>query len=399
MTSFPYINRRTALQSVAGLGALAAINPLTSLATGGNQVKSAKKLVLIVNNLGFNPKTFYPKKADLNDSPLLSRLKAHHDGITVPKDIMQPTIDRGHKASKGIWTCNAKQANGPYISLDQFIAGNLQQSTRYKTVNMAGQSLVWDKNSRTVDTLKERGPEAVFDHLFGQTPTDSIRRELDALRASRRALPNGEGAGAYQAALDEREQELLVELEWASKPVPKVECDTNLHLSDHHGRGVMNPFRQQLELIRLGMKHQRGQIFTASPPYIDKTDYGVGAGYHALGHGQHREQNKFTDMLKLEQTLMDSFADFLGSMKENGQWEDTIVLFMGGFSDPGAHSRKYLPAVLAGGGFRHQGLLECKQGDRLEHTLSELYVSICHQMGVDVGEFAGAKGNLDKVIS
>ena len=397
MTSFPHINRRTALKSVAGLGALAAINPLTSLATGGKQVKSAKKLVLIVNGLGFNPHTFYPKKADLNDSPLLSRLKAHHDGITIPKDIMQPTIDRGHKASKGILTCNAKQTNGPYISLDQFIAGHLQQATRYKTVNLAGQSLVWDKNSRTVDTLMERGPQAVFDHLFGQTPTDSLRRELDALRASRKAVPNWNAS--YRAALDEREQELLVELEWAVKPVPKVETQMGLALSDHHGRGVMNPFRQQLEFVRLGMKHQRGQIFTVAPPYIDKTDYGVGAGYHALGHGQHREKQKFTDMLKLEQQLMDSFADFLASLKENDQWEDTIVLFMGGFSDPGAHSRKYLPAVLAGGGFRHQGLMECKQGDRLEHTLSELYVSICHQMGVDVGEFAAAKGDLDNILA
>lgn len=93
------------------------------------------------------------------------------------------------------------------------------------------------------------------------------------------------------------------------------------------------------------------------------------------------------------------FADFLTALKENGQWDDTIVLFMGGFSNPGAHSRQYLPSVLAGGGLRHQGLLECKLGGRLEHTLSELYVSICHQMGVDVGEFAAAKGDLDKLIA
>jgi len=258
---------------------------------------------------------------------------------------------------------------------------------------------VWDKNSRTVGSLFERDPQEIHQHLFGQTPTDSLQRELDSLRASRMALPNGQVAAAYQQALDEREKDLLVELEWASRDAPKVEVDTALHLTDHHGRGVMNPFRQQLELIRLGLKHRRGQIFTASPPFIDKTDYGVGAGYHALGHQQHLDKQMFGDMLKLEQTLMESFGDFLTSLKQDGQWDDTIVLFMGGFSNPGGHSRDFLPTILAGGGFRHQGLIECQHGGRLEHTLSELFVSICHQMGMDVGEFAAAKGDLDNIIA
>ena len=53
---------------------------------------------------------------------------------------------------------------------------------------------------------------------------------------------------------------------------------------------------------------------------------------------------------------------------------------MGAFSSPGGHSREYLPTILAGGGFNHQGLIECKEGDTMRYPLSHLYVSILNQM-------------------
>ena len=296
------MKRRGLLKCLAGVGTLAGLQPL-SLLTDGNfaestaaastatssrtePVTSAKNLVIIVNMLGYNQHTFNPPADDLNSSPLLAQLQDHHGDLTVFKGIMQPEIIRGHNGGRGILTCNKDQTNGPYISLDQLASEHLQQLTRYKSVHMGNKTIVWNKNSRAVPTLHELGPEKIFDHLFGETPTDVIEQKLKSIGTMRQSLPQ-QNRAAYVASFEEHERTLATDLEWAKKPVPKVEFDTKLPLTDHHGRGVLDPFQQHLELIRLGIKYRRGQVFVASPPFVDKTDYGVGYGYHALGHRAH----------------------------------------------------------------------------------------------------------------
>ena len=401
MTLANNVSRRDILQSLAGLGALAAMNPLDSV-TAATSGMLPKNLVIVVNMLGYNEHTFNPGTDDLDRSPLLTKLSDHHGDLTVFRSIMQPEIIRGHNGGRGILTCNRNQTNGPYISLDQLACEHLQQTTRHKSVHMGNKTIVWNKNSRAVPTLHELGPQKIFDHLFGETPTEAIEMKLRSIRAMRQSLPT-KGRDAYVTSLEEHEQILATDLEWAKKPIPQVEFDTKLHLTDHHGRGVLDPFGQHLTLIRLGIKHRRGQVFVASPPFVDKTDYGVGFGYHALGHRAHLEKSIFEEMLNLEQHFFACLSNFLTDLKSDQLLDDTIVLFMGAFSSPGGHSREYLPTVLAGGGFDHQGLVECRNpadpDGPLRYTLSELYVSILHQMGIDVNEYSGHQGNLDTILT
>lgn len=388
--------RRSLLKSMAGAGALGVVEPLGLLAAPGGSA-APKNLVIYVNMLGYNQHTFNPEGEDLDSSPLVSRLKDHYNDLTVFKGIMQPEIVRGHNGGRGILTCNTNQRNGPYISLDQLACEHLDQTTRYKSVHVGDKTIVWNKNSRAVPTLHESDRQKVFDHLFGEADTAQLEKQLASLRAMCQSLPK-KGREAYLSSLEEHERILATDLEWAKKPVPEVEFDTNLHFTDHHGRGALDPVQQQLELIRLAIKHKRGQVFVASPPFVDKTDYGVSLGYHELGHRAHLAKPIFDNMLKLEQHLFDSLSGFLTSLKKDDLLDDTIVLFMGAFSSPGGHSRDYLPTVMAGGGFQHQGVIECKEKDTIRHPLSHLYVSILHQMGIDLEEFSGNKGNLDQFL-
>ena len=397
------IHRRDVLRSLVGVGTLGAMGPFDVLAAAGSPatkmpVASAKNLVVVVNMLGYNRHTFHPKGDDLDKSPLLARLKGHYNDLTVFKNIMQPEIDRGHNGGRGILTCNKNQPNGPFISLDQLASEHLQQTTRYKSVHMGNKTIVWNKNSRAVPTLHEAGPEAIYNHLFGQTPTEQLAKKLQSVRAMRQSLPR-KSRPAYVASMEEHERALATDLEWARKPIPEVPFDTKLHLSDHHGRGVMDPFSQHLEMIKLGIQHNRGQVFVASPPFVDKTNYGVQLGYHALGHRAHESTDIYEDMLGLEQHFMDCLGRFMTSLKKDKLLEDTIILFMGAFSSPGGHSREYLPTILAGGGFNHQGLIECKEGDTMRYPLSHLYVSILNQMGIDLNNFSGHQGNLNRLIT
>ena len=394
------MNRRDVLKSLVGVGALGAMGPLEVLAATGSPatktpVTSAKNLVIIVNMLGYNRHTFHPKDDDLDKSPLLARLKGHYNDLTVFKNIMQPEINRGHNGGRGILTCNKNQKNGPFISLDQLASQHLQQTTRYKSVHIGNKTIVWNKDSRIVPTLHEAGPDVVFNHLFGQTPTDQLAKKLQSVRAMHQSLPQKSRA-VYIAAMEEHEKALATDLEWARKPLPKVEFDTKLHLTDHHGRGVMAPFEQHLEMIKLAIQHNRGQVFVASPPFVDKTDHGVQLGYHALGHRAHESPDIYKG---LEQHFMDCLVGFMTSLKTEKLLDDTVILFMGAFSSPGGHSREYLPTILAGGGFKHQGLIECKEGDTTRYPLSHLYVSILNQMGIDLDNFSGHQGNLNRLIT
>lgn len=397
------MNRRTALKSIAGAGVMGGLNPLGTLPgiAAGIKPKSPKNLVIIVNVLGFNQKTFYPQGDDLNRSPLLSRLNEHHSDMTIFRDMRQPSIRGGHGSDKGILTCNVAQPDGQYVSIDQFIGDRVTQTTRHKTVHFGDSRLVWGRNSRPVNTLHGKEPKRNFDYLFSQTSSDQLNRELSGLRvALKRQSRTQLATDPYASALKEREEQLLIELDWATRPVPSVEFDTQLHLGDYDGRSKLSPFAQQLELIRLGMAKQRGQIFVATPPNIDRTAIpGVAGGYHSIGHRSLTSTAEFDEMLLLEQHLMDQFSGFLTSLKESRTLDDTIVLFLGAYSSPGTHRREYIPAILAGGGFNHQGIVDCVKGETLLHPLSHLYVSIMHAMGLDLDAFATHRGDVDRLLS
>jgi hypothetical protein len=371
-----------------------------SAVRAANSVLSSKNLVICVTNLGFNDTTFSFEKDKLDKSNLVSQLKNHYSQLTVMKNIMHPAIDRGHGGSAGILTCNRKQKNGPFISIDQFATERLIQRSTVKHLCMADRGLVFNKGSRPATSFfQKNGVASAFDHIFKP-------RNLDQLKEKHRFIDSVVGEvprhakGNYEQAIREFEETLESEVKWGSAPIPKVEFDTKLHLTDHHQRGFLSPFEQYLELVRLGIKHKRCQVAVLSPPHIDKTNLGTkGGGYHKIGHNQHQSKDFFESMLKIESHIFTAFSGFLDKLKKDGTLDDTIVLFMGGFSNPGGHSRKYLPTILAGGGFKHQGALECRSGDQFKHSLSDLYVSILHQMGIEnVSEFAQSAGNMDAAL-
>ena len=193
----------------------------------------------------------------------------------------------------------------------------------------------------------------------------------------------------------ELENEIATDVLWSEKPIPKVDFDTNVHPVDHHQRGNMSPFQQYLELVHLGLKHSRGQVFVVAPPMIDKMNL-ASLSYHGAGHqASNGDASAFDEMVAIESYIFETVSGFLSSLKESALFDDTIVLMMGSFCDPGRHSRQFIPAIVAGGGFNHQGIVECK--DR--YRLSQLYVSILHQMGIDVDEFSTFKGDLDEVLA
>jgi hypothetical protein len=313
------------------------------------------------------------------------------------QEIYQPEIGHGHKRNRGILSLNTNQTNGPYTSLDQFARERVEQVTRFKSTHMGNYGVVWDKSSRQVPTIFEQGPLEIFNKLFTKAADSELLEEKhEILQAYKEGVPQNPFVNSsYKQAIKEMEEELATDATWEKKPIPEVKCNTNLNLTDAHQRGYIRPFPQHLEFVHLGLKHKRGQIFTVAPPYIDKTSLGASQSYHGSGH-QAANGNKeaYEDMLKIESYIFESISGFITSLKTSELLDDTIVMVQGDFSNPGRHNRRFSPVVLIGGGFNHQGIVECKDNHRLSH----LYVSILHQMGIDVGEFATFKGDLDNIL-
>jgi len=390
------MNRRTLIKSAA---VAASMSPFINAQAADKKVKAKKKLVVIATELGFYDPFFKPEKDKL-DSPLLKILNKHQNEITLFRNIAQPEIGHGHKNKVGLLTCNRKQSNGAMMSLDQVASEHVMQDARYKSLHLGGRGFVWNKNSREVHTEMEIGPDKIYKKLFTKFYADAeLQKKIDTLKVFQKQIPE-KANKFYKAAVKELEEEISIDLEWNKKAIPKVEIDSNLHLSDAHGRGYITPVEQHLQLIRLGIQHQRAQIVVGGTPYVDKTStIGVDGSYHAVGHKtSSKEAGYEAQLLKIENYLFNSFDKFLNSMKEANILDDTIVLVVGGFNDAGKHQRSSVPTMLIGGGFKHQGVVECLNNNNLEIKLSHLYLTILHQMGIDIGDFAGDSKNLDKLL-
>ncbi|MBM82081.1 MAG: hypothetical protein CMJ78_16040 [Planctomycetaceae bacterium] len=68
---------------------------------------------------------------------------------------------------------------------------------------MGDKSLVWGKNSRSLNTLNERGPGYAFNHLFSSTPTDKLERELQGFGRTRTGTSGGTRLGCSTGAVCE----------------------------------------------------------------------------------------------------------------------------------------------------------------------------------------------------
>lgn len=379
----------------AGIGAMGALN-CSLQATPTTPVKMKKKLIISTVALGFFDDLMIPqKRGDLNSSKLLKVLHKHHNHMTYLQGITQPEIGNGHIKGKGLLTCNRNQTNGPYISVDQFIGDRIVQEARYKTFNMGGP--IWNKYSRTVPSYFEKGLKETYDALFTNTiDNDLLNANLHTVNELRRKSQGiSESTKVYNRSLNDLKNELNTNLLWSKKAIKKPDFEPTMALSDAHDRGLPKPYEQHLNLARHAIQNERAQIVTVAAPFIDDTKLiGASASYHGAGHGARKSSTAMTNLHKIENYLMEDFAKFLDGLVESGGLDDCMVVLIGGFNDAGAHKRHTIPCLIVGGGFKHHGVMDCTN----KYRLSQLYVSLTNQAGIDIDEFAGFKGSMNEVL-
>ncbi len=104
-----------------------------------------------------------------------------------------------------------------------------------------------------------------------------------------------------------------------------------------------------------------------------------------------------TELRTLETVQFQSLADLLAGLKgtqEGGETllDRTMVLYGTCMGSANAHSNVNLPMLLAGGGFKHAGLLEFDT--KQNYPLPNLYVSMLQRLGLEVDRFASSTGTM-----
>ncbi len=355
----------------------------------------------------------------------------------------------GHSNADQFLTGAHTGGSGEYqnsISLDQVIAGEYGEQTRFSSLVMStdggtgtprgAQTLSFNRSGRAIPA--EHRPKRIFDMLFAKSDKDAARKlarnssALDSLLDDANALKR-DLSTHDQATLDEylqsvRETEIKVEKakRWLNIPHARPNVD---HLQlDVTPEDPRNYLQTMYELIYLAFKTDTTRVAT----YQLGRENGVGisdylaraVGFnltHQLSH-KTKEQGGWKNFGTYCRFITEEFGRFASKLKSTpepageGTMLDNTALLFGSASSAFHLSRNY-PLVLVGGqkmGFQHGHYLKFGTGNEdnqatsgistdagwrgdmgfEELPLGNLYLSMLHKFGIETESFAGSTESL-----
>jgi hypothetical protein len=182
---------------------------------------------------------------------------------------------------------------------------------------------------------------------------------------------------------------------WIGKPKPQVD------MAEPVDGGFVESLSVFYDLIVLALQTDSSRVVSLEiPESFDTTSLGLKNSYHGYSHHGKAEVN-LKGLRVIEKFQTEQFSRFLAKLKHttlaSGQplFDQSVMLFGSGMGNGSSHSNKNLPIIVAGGGFRHAGhvRLPAEKQDRI--PLSNLYVKILQQIGLETDWFGASTGVLD----
>ncbi len=410
-----------------GIGVSLALPALESLspAFAKGAAEAPRRMLLISNNLGVLPWSFFPKEsgADYAASPYLKALEDFRSDFSVFSGLSHPAVAGGH-STENCFLTGAKDPTGSgfrnTISLDQFAIEKLGQRTRFPTLNLgvninrANRSLSWTRDGVLLPA--EDSPASLFRKMFVQGKKNETERRLDQLKergsildvlsddmkAVQRKANHGDRQRVeqYLTSIRELEQQLHSAGEWEQKPKPTTDSEPPEDILDQ--AQFFPKFELMLRMAQLALESDSTRIVTlmvdgfATPVFeISESEKSLN-GYHNLSHhGSAKEKIAQLERIDLRQMeVLKSLFQRLSAVGNPGSnlLDQTMVLFGSNMGDANVHSCTNLPILLAGGGFRHGQHLRFDETDNT--PLANLFVSMLHCLGVEADQFSSSVGTL-----
>ena len=413
------MNRRSFLRGTLGALALPALESV-----GFAQINSAsasKRLVCIGNSFGFHAPNFFPKDGGKFSPipPALLPLKDHLKNCTLFSNL-DHGVKGGHFAVhsflSGVKQSQAASMPNGNLSLDQRAAEVLGSQTRFPSLVIGSENglhggcqMSWTRSGVRVPPIE--GPRELFRKLYLQEDQknqkifrqkfDLKKSILDATLEDAKSLSKGltgrdrDKLDEYFTSVREVEMKIHQREKWQSieKPIPSIDEPVNKNLVEDI------PVLYQLIGLALETDSTRIASFEMAGAQFKTGLLGLKNGYHAYSHHGKKQEN-IDALLTLEQYQTKCFAKFLDqlantkSVEGNSLLDETTILFGSGMGNGNAHTNSDLPILMAGNRHRtgkHQ-ILPRNKSKRV--PLSNLYLSILQDMGIEDDEFAHSNGTL-----
>lgn len=391
--------------------------------------KPKKRMVCIGNLLGFHPEAFWPKEAEEDATDGLQEhqqfdlnvttkaLKSVRDKIT-----MIGGLDHGtsgghfsiHSFLSGVRQIDAKSMPDANVTIDQYAAEHVVGLTRFPTLTIGseggihgGCQLSWTRTGTRVPPIP--GPEQLFKLLFAEVSPKDKFAVVDRFKLQGSILDMVKNdADRFQRKLNQQDRNKLDEYltsvrdvekriglrrNWIDVPKPKAP------FAPPKNRNMVEDLPLLYDLIALALQSDSTRIATLEiGGDFNPRDLGVNGDYHALSHHGQLE-DRIQALITLETYQVEQYVRFiekLASLDDGGVplLEQTMVLFGSGMGNANSHTNTNLPVVLAGGGFRHGRLLAFDRQSKHRPPLTNLFVSMLQQFGMETDKFALSTGTL-----
>ncbi len=432
--SVPYITTRHAMSRrrfLQGAGIAlslplldAMLPPFARAATTGSPLAPGAKprrMFGICNNLGLRPDLFFPKDsgAGYTPSPYLQLLQEHRNDFTVFSGVSHPNVDGGHPSDISFLTAAPHPASSSFrntISLDQHIAERIGTLTRFPSLTLAvnggGRALSWTGTGVAIPP--EQSAAEVFNQLFLQgTPEqvatqirklDTGRSILDAVADQAKELQRNVGERdrsrleQYFTSVRDLEHRLQESKGWESRPKPVVSVAAPTDPTSP--AQYMAKVEVMYDLVRLAFETDSTRAVTlmlnsVGTPVITDTGTVLTDSYHNLSH-HGKADEKLSQLKIIDEGHMKKLAKLFADLKAVREGEETLldrtmILYGSNLGDANAHSTTNIPALFAGGGFRHGQHVSLDPAGGI-YPLPNLFVSMLQRMGLEDQKFASSTG-------
>ena len=401
------LSRRAMLQASGVTIALPMLDAM-SPAFAAEQSTAPRRMVCIETNMGILPRYFFPEGegADYKPSPYLERLADHRDQLTVFSGVSLPGVTGGHAAQPCFLTGTPHPERGGFrngVSLDQLAAEHIGNETRFPSLVLAitneNMTLSFTRSGASIPS--ERSPRMLFEKLFVQGRPNEVEARVAELRQGRSTLDfvadqsnrlnrglsavDKQRMDQYLTSVRELERRLHSAQEWEYRPKPKVESkapDENKDPQQFVERSGM-----MFDVMKLALETDSTRIVSLM---IDTTVI------HNITHHGNRPE-VLAELQGHEERQFDALNRFLTALNATGEQGSTLldqtsVLYGTCMGSANSHSNDNLPALLAGGGFKHGQHLAFDKDNN--YPLSNLYVSMLQRLGMEVDSFSSGTGTM-----
>lgn len=415
------LSRRTCLKAAGATLALPFLESMMPrLRAADAAPESPRRFVGMMTNMGIMPEFFFPETAgtDYETTPYLDLLKDHRDDMTVFSGVSLPGVDGGHASEKSFLTGAPGASRGSFknsISLDQAMAEKIGGETRLGSlaimIGTENLSLSWTRSGSMIPPVIS--PVKLYEQLFVEdTPeaqATAVRRLkedrslLDRLREKARRLESQVSAAdrdrldQYFTSVRELEQRLATAEGWLGKPKPKIDAEKPHELNDRNDLPTNN--RVMFDLVQLALESDSTRIVTiaaSTGSITPRSISGVKTSTHELTHHGRREE-KVNELRLIEEAQFRDLSTFLSGLRSSTEQgvtllDRTAVLYGTNMGSANAHSNDNLPALLAGGGFKHGQHLAFDT--KKNYPLTNLHVSLLQSLGIEADQFSSGTATM-----